>query len=233
MADKKGRMTLSEVQALTLPEILALDEATLRKVGGVIRDAANKRYKRLMNSTAPFDTRAQRRFEAGAGEKSPLMYIKGLKGDDLRKEVIRGYNFVNAKTSTLRAARQSRRDLELAIFGETTEQRQRGKSKAEQKRIQIDAERRTQRVFELYRKFEDNHPAVDLDSDFIMMLAGQWARMEQEYGTGDQYMAFDLFVEEQLRIYDEAEAANDIGGKSDAYAEADEMYDWLVEKGLL
>lgn len=241
MADKRGRLTLAEAQALTVSEVLAMPEADLRKVAGTLRDVANKRYKRLKSSTRAHDTRAEIRLENAARGESPLIKIKGLTGDDLRRETLRALNFIQGK-STLRESVASRKSLEEAVFGISTEERVKGRSLAERELIVADAEVRAKRMFELYRRYEDEHAGEQLDSDFILSLAGQWAEMERRDEAAfpewaddfDKYVAFDAYIDERFKDLDRETAVGvdyEWGTDKARQGTADEMLEWLDSEG--
>lgn len=93
-------MTTKQYLEMDLPDFLMMNNSQLRKAVGVLRDTANKRYKRIKQSIG--DTQATQALERSGGKISS----KGLSFNELRKEFIRAKNFLEKKTSTIKGYRE-------------------------------------------------------------------------------------------------------------------------------
>lgn len=98
----KRQISLSEAQQMSIDHILSMDISELKGIGdekvkkvivGKIRDAAAKRYNRAIKNEeiAP----AISSFRAQGGKVT----VKGKSGEDLNKELQKGYYFLNSSTS--------------------------------------------------------------------------------------------------------------------------------------
>lgn len=139
MIDVKG-LTVNDILNMSTRQINALDAKDLARVSGRLRSAANKRLRRLEKSG--MESPAYRNAMRGGGSFSTK--DKDMVG--LRNEFLRMKTFMEAKTSTVRGAKQAQK-----------------KTVDEFKKAGVDIqEENVDRVMRLYGRLKEIDPSVSL-----------------------------------------------------------------------
>lgn len=95
------RLTLQEAMNLSIDEIDSMSASELRRAIAPIRDAINKRMKRLEKASLPSPALA------GINKTGGRIYVgKEMSEADLKRELERGMAFIGYKTSTVSGTKQ-------------------------------------------------------------------------------------------------------------------------------
>ena len=195
MADSfyTDNMTVNEILNLTPDVISRMNERDVSRALRTVSLAANKRINRLLKQA--------RKTKDGYVPKKSAKYniavdalnavtqdgkLKpkfGVKQSKTRNEMIEQLGevrrFMNMRSSTLKGAKDIRREREKRLFGKTSEQASRGKSKKEKKIIEKTFRQKVSDAYALFRKFLEhegmpNSPYMKFQgSDTILNLIGK------------------------------------------------------------
>ena len=195
MADSfyTDNMTVNEILNLTNEEIARLSERDVSRALRTVSLAANKRIQRLMKQ-------ARKTKEGYVPKKSASHNIAvdalnavtndgtkkvkfGVKSAPTRNKMIEQMGeirrFMNMQTSTVTGAVKVRKEREKRLFGKTSEQAGRGKTKKEKKAIEKKFSQKVSEAYALFRKYLEyeglpNSPYMKFaGSDTILNLIGK------------------------------------------------------------
>ena len=195
MADSfyTDNMTVNEILNLTNEEIAKLSERDVSRALRTVSLAANKRIQRLMKQ-------ARKTKDGYVPKKSAKRNIAvdalnavtndgtkkvkfGVKSAPTRNKMIEQMGeirrFMNMQTSTVTGAVKVRKEREKRLFGKTSEQAGRGKTKKEKKAIEKKFSQKVSEAYALFRKYLEyeglpNSPYMKFaGSDTILNLIGK------------------------------------------------------------
>ena len=162
------------VDGLTVQEILNLGDDILsrldtRELSRALRTvslAANKRIKRLEQYAYKRGKKAKYK-EKKNSPGIDLSALNSLEGprfsvgkknrNEIYQELARARRFMNAKTSTVKGAKQVRQDRERALFGKTREEMTKGMNKKEKAAKIKEINDLMPDVYEAYEDFQDDY----------------------------------------------------------------------------
>lgn len=175
-------MTLEQVMNLTWDQINSMNVKDLKAVTKIVGDVANKRIKRLEKSDY-IATNALNAVRDGGGGFS----IKGKNINQLRGELNRARQFINAKTSTVSGAKKVYQAREKALYGTPSKTREQAIQRAKQ----------SSKVEEVYGKFLQLNPTSKntLGSDTVRAAVAEIVEDNPDMSvdellemTSDRYM---------------------------------------------
>ena len=186
-------MTVNEILNLSNEQIAKLNERDVSRALRTVSLAANKRIQRLMQQ-------ARKTKEGYVPKKSAKRNIAvdalnavtndgktkvkfGVKSAPTRNKMIEQIGeirrFMNMQTSTVSGAVKVRKEREKRLFGKTSEQAGRGKTKKEKKAIEKKFSQKVSEAYALFRKYLEyeglpNSPYMKFaGSDTILNLIGK------------------------------------------------------------
>lgn len=195
MADSfyTDNMTVNEILNMDSYELSKLNTRDISRALRTVALAANKRIARLAKQ-------ARKTKEGYVPKKSAKYNIAvdalnavtndgkvktkfGVKNAETRNQMIQQIgeirNFMNMRTSTVKGAVKVRKEREKKLFGKTSEQAGRGKTKKEQKAVQQTFRDKISKAYETFRKYLEheglpNSPYMKFSgSESILNLIGR------------------------------------------------------------
>lgn len=195
MADSfyTDNMTVNEILNMTHDELSRLNQRDVSRALRTVSLAANKRINRLLKQAkktsegyVPKKT-AKRNIATDAlnavsndGKKLPKFGVKQAKTrNQMIEQIGEIRRFMNMQSSTVRGATKVRQNREKRLFGKTSEQASRGKTKKEKKAIEKKFSEKISEAYALFRKYLEheglpNSPYMKFQgSDTILNLIGK------------------------------------------------------------
>ena len=175
MKSKYG-YTVKKLLALEPEELSRMTEQQLKDANRVLRDATNKRLKRLRSNKYGVDSPSLKSLEKtiGSGQSVTAQDLSGLKGGQrvnrVRNRNAKLISFLSSPSSTLRGIEKMRKDVKDRMLTDEIKYRKaEGASEKELDKIRQDfdpfGERKNpdaaylkeKRFWEAYRKYEEEH----------------------------------------------------------------------------
>lgn len=175
MKSKYG-YTVKKLIALEPDELSRMTEQQLKDANRVLRDATNKRLRRLRNDRYGVDSPALKSLEKsiGSGQSVAAQDLSGLKSGQrvnrLRNRNAKLISFLASSTSTLKGIEKRRKDVKDRMLADEIKYRkEEGASEKELEKLRQDfdpfGERKNpdaaylkeKRFWEAYRKYEEEH----------------------------------------------------------------------------
>ena len=219
-------MTVNEILNLTPDVISKMNTRDISRALRTVSLAANKRINRLLKQTKKtkdgyvLKKSAKHNIAVDAlnaltsdGTKKPKFGVKQAKTrNEMIEQLGEARRFMQMRTSTLKGAKEVRKEREKRLFGKTTEQAIRGKTKKQQKEIKSTFAEKISEAYARYRKFLEaegipNSPYSKFaGSESILNLIGsKTINGEDEENTLQAAMEkFDKNYEEQQAEWNEA-----------------------------
>lgn len=228
MADSfyTDNMTVNEILNLTPDVISKMNTRDISRALRTVSLAANKRINRLLKQTKKtkdgyvLKKSAKHNIAVDAlnaltsdGAKKPKFGVKQAKTrNEMIEQLGEARRFMQMRTSTLKGAKEVRKEREKRLFGKTTEQAIRGKTKKQQKEIKATFAEKISEAYARYRKFLEaegipNSPYSKFaGSESILNLIGsKTINGEDEENTLQAAMEkFDKNYEQQQAEWNEA-----------------------------
>ena len=186
-------MTLEQVMNLTWDQINKMKLKELKAATKIVGDVANKRIKRLEKSDY-IATNALNAVRDGGGGFS----IKGKNMNQLRGELNRARQFINAKTSTVTGAKKVYKAREKALYGTPSQTREEAIKRAQQsskveevygKFLQLNPTSKntigSDKVRSAVAEIVDDNPDMSVD-DLLEMMSDRYMELYEET-VGDEY----------------------------------------------
>ena len=160
-------MTVNEILNLTPDVISKMNTRDISRALRTVSLAANKRINRLLKQTKKtkdgyvLKKSAKHNIAVDAlnaltsdGTKKPKFGVKQAKTrNEMIEQLGEARRFMQMRTSTLKGAKEVRKEREKRLFGKTTEQAIRGKTKKQQKEIKSTFAEKISEAYARYRKF--------------------------------------------------------------------------------
>lgn len=222
MADSfyTDNMTVNEILNMTHDELSRLNQRDVSRALRTVSLAANKRINRLLKQAkktsegyVPKKT-ATRNIATDAlnavsndGKKLPKFGVKQAKTrNQMIEQIGEIRRFMNMQSSTVRGATKVRQNREKRLFGKTSEQAAKGKTKKEKKAIEKKFSEKISEAYALFRKYLEheglpNSPYMKFQgSDTILNLIGKKiinGDSEEETLEAALNLAEEQYIQEQ------------------------------------
>lgn len=219
-------MTVNEILNLTPDVISKMNTRDISRALRTVSLAANKRINRLLKQTKKtkdgyvLKKSAKHNIAVDAlnaltsdGTKKPKFGVKQAKTrNEMIEQLGEARRFMQMRTSTLKGAKEVRKEREKRLFGKTTEQAIRGKTKKQQKEIKSTFAEKISEAYARYRKFLEaegipNSPYSKFagSESILNLIGGKTINGETEEDTLQAAMEkFDKNYEEQQAEWNEA-----------------------------